>query len=109
MKLTGADMSPRSGLLERDYVIRSNWFHGAPPKESKLETVHLAGFGGGENGRSSTARRRVLGECPAAVQTQGHDGGHYQRRKASLLLSEAGRETPSETGFGSKACPEKAS
>ena len=29
--------------------------------------------------------------------------------EASLLLLEAGRETPSEAGFGAKACPKKSS
>jgi hypothetical protein len=52
-------------------------FHGAPHKGSKLEAGSLAGFGGDDFGRSSTARRRIIGERPAAVQTQGYDGRHY--------------------------------
>ena len=56
------------------------------------------------NGRSSTARRRVVGERAPTFQTQGYDGRHYQGRETPLLLSEARRETPGQTGFGSKAC-----
>src|SRR5580658_10554834 len=38
-------------------------------KGSKLETGSSSWPGGDEHGRSSTARRRVVGERPAAVQT----------------------------------------
>jgi hypothetical protein len=46
-------------------------------KRVSSNQVHLAGFEGDENGRSSAARRRITGERPAAVQAQGHDGRRH--------------------------------
>jgi hypothetical protein len=65
--------------------------------------------GGDEIGRSSTARGRVIGECPSSVQTQGAAGRYHQGSQASLLLPEAGREEARQASFGAKACPKKES
>src|ERR1700681_1164247 len=66
-------------------------------------------WGGDEFGGSSTARGRVVGECPSSLQAQGAAGRHYQGGQASLLLPEAGREEARQGSFSAKACSKKES
>jgi hypothetical protein len=105
--------SPRDVLapkaLERTKVQPPLQLARAPKLYTDRASLIRDSFGGDKFGRSSTARRRVDRECTAPVQAQGADRGHHQGSQTSLLLSEAGRQAPSETGVGSQTCAKEVS
>ena len=60
-----------------------------------------------KRGRNSITRGRIPGECAPQIQTQGSVGRHHSRGETSLVLLEAGRKAPGETGSGAKARAEE--